>query len=312
MAKSSASQSPSFASLHTVSRASKKLGIAKGTLYNWLARGKIFALTDKNGINLFTDESIAAARAFTPQAKAAPTQAAGVAAKMPEVMTVSQAARALGISKGTLLRWEKAGVIASFRTVGGARRFSAQEVARVAGSRVSYQRLPSPTRALRSPIPVKKVAPSVAGEAKGNVTLSASNLTIEISTPAFISTLLRTKYTWAFVSAIGVVASLLIGLQILTIRAPGSAFPRANQPVITTTNNGIKGEQKGSILGATGMTGATGADGSSWSHWSHGRSGRDRGSRSLWRHRTDRSGWAKRINRRNGSQWAYRFYRRVG
>ncbi|MDO5677498.1 MAG: MerR family DNA-binding transcriptional regulator [Propionibacteriaceae bacterium] len=47
--------------------------------------------------------------------------------------TVGEAARKLGVSTRTLHRWEARGKIKPFRTPGGQRRFTADEINRVAG-----------------------------------------------------------------------------------------------------------------------------------------------------------------------------------
>jgi excisionase family DNA binding protein len=43
-------------------------------------------------------------------------------------LSTSQAAQALGVSLGTIRRWSDMGYLASYRTPGGQRRFSAQQI----------------------------------------------------------------------------------------------------------------------------------------------------------------------------------------
>ena len=47
-----------------------------------------------------------------------------------DAMRISEAARRLGVTTGTLRRWEREGkFVPAFRTVGGERRYSAAQVA---------------------------------------------------------------------------------------------------------------------------------------------------------------------------------------
>lgn len=46
----------------------------------------------------------------------------------PETLSPGEAARMLGVTRGTLVRWAKAGKIPSFRTLGGHRRYSRADV----------------------------------------------------------------------------------------------------------------------------------------------------------------------------------------
>lgn len=45
-------------------------------------------------------------------------------------MSISQAARELGVSLGTIRRWSDMGYLQSYRTPGGQRRFSEEHIAR--------------------------------------------------------------------------------------------------------------------------------------------------------------------------------------
>ena len=48
--------------------------------------------------------------------------------KSPLGLSTSQAAEALGVSLGTIRRWSDTGHLASYRTPGGQRRFSADQI----------------------------------------------------------------------------------------------------------------------------------------------------------------------------------------
>lgn len=49
-------------------------------------------------------------------------------------LSTSQAARALGVSLGTIRRWSDMGYLESYRTPGGQRRFSHQQIEEFIGS----------------------------------------------------------------------------------------------------------------------------------------------------------------------------------
>jgi excisionase family DNA binding protein len=49
-------------------------------------------------------------------------------------LSTSQAAQALGVSLGTIRRWSDMGYLESYRTPGGQRRFSQQQIDRFVGS----------------------------------------------------------------------------------------------------------------------------------------------------------------------------------
>jgi excisionase family DNA binding protein len=50
------------------------------------------------------------------------------AMKRPLGLSTSQAAQVLGVSLGTIRRWSDTGHLASYRTPGGQRRFSAEQI----------------------------------------------------------------------------------------------------------------------------------------------------------------------------------------
>ena len=58
-------------------------------------------------------------------------------------LSTSQAARALGVSLGTIRRWSDMGYLQSYRTPGGQRRFSHQQIEQFIAS---LQRDAKPTR----------------------------------------------------------------------------------------------------------------------------------------------------------------------
>ena len=59
-------------------------------------------------------------------------------------LSTSQAARALGVSLGTIRRWSDLGHLQSYRTPGGQRRFSQEQIDRFVGSLEQSQSAPSP------------------------------------------------------------------------------------------------------------------------------------------------------------------------
>jgi excisionase family DNA binding protein len=59
-------------------------------------------------------------------------------------LSTSQAAHALGVSLGTIRRWSDMGYLESYRTPGGQRRFSSQQIEQFVGS---LRRGPLSTRA---------------------------------------------------------------------------------------------------------------------------------------------------------------------
>lgn len=52
----------------------------------------------------------------------------------PLSLSTSQAARALGVSLGTIRRWSDMGYLESYRTPGGQRRFSQEQIDKFVGS----------------------------------------------------------------------------------------------------------------------------------------------------------------------------------
>jgi excisionase family DNA binding protein len=54
--------------------------------------------------------------------------------RSPLGLSTSQAAQALGVSLGTIRRWSDMGYLESYRTPGGQRRFSREQIERFVGS----------------------------------------------------------------------------------------------------------------------------------------------------------------------------------
>ena len=119
---------------YTISHASRRLGVSKATLRRWEKEGKISSTIDENGIHIYSDESLKA-HAHTPQPTASDTLPTSP-------MTPAEVAKWNSISQATLTRWEKAGLIESTRTAGGARRYNPEDVGRLLSSRAPYQRVP--------------------------------------------------------------------------------------------------------------------------------------------------------------------------
>jgi excisionase family DNA binding protein len=64
-------------------------------------------------------------------------------------LSTSQAARALGVSLGTIRRWSDMGYLESYRTPGGQRRFSQQQIEKFIGS-LQRDAHPEPERSART------------------------------------------------------------------------------------------------------------------------------------------------------------------
>ena len=65
-------------------------------------------------------------------------------------LSTSQAAQVLGVSLGTIRRWSDMGYLESYRTPGGQRRFSREQIEQFIDS---LQRGGRPTREVREPQP---------------------------------------------------------------------------------------------------------------------------------------------------------------
>jgi excisionase family DNA binding protein len=70
-------------------------------------------------------------------------------------LSTSQAAHALGVSLGTIRRWSDMGYLESYRTPGGQRRFSREQIEQFIDS---LQRGVRPTRDVHDDVPQQRVA----------------------------------------------------------------------------------------------------------------------------------------------------------
>jgi len=147
---------------YTISQAAKLAGISKRTLQRWIKAKKIRASLDQFGTHIISSDdlqTVIPSSAIKPAERSEATVSPALHRYLPAmprhawragaqvvadggVFTASEAARALGISKRTILRWEAAGLVKSTRTVGGARRYTQEDVRSVAASRAAYQHVP--------------------------------------------------------------------------------------------------------------------------------------------------------------------------
>ena len=96
---------------YTISQASKIMGVSRSTLRRWEKARKISSTVDENGIHLYQVDT----QKYASQSPS-------------ELLSVSEAARVVGVSKATLRRWENAGLVKSERTVGDARRYKKENL----------------------------------------------------------------------------------------------------------------------------------------------------------------------------------------
>jgi excisionase family DNA binding protein len=124
----------------TISQAAKYLGVSKDTIRRWEKAGKISSTIDPTGVHLFTKENL----------RSLPSDPRLTAPHAPQLLSsplsLTDAASAAGVSKSTLLRWEKAGIIKGTRTAGGARRFHPADIQHLLETRATYQRVLSPPK----------------------------------------------------------------------------------------------------------------------------------------------------------------------
>ncbi|EKD67943.1 MAG: hypothetical protein ACD_48C00142G0001, partial [uncultured bacterium] len=128
---------PSTPSQLTIGQVAKILSLSKNTIRNWIKMGKLEATIDVNGIHLISQETLNTIK----------TKNTNITKdiKIPQrPLSLSEAAHMLKISKNTLLRWEKAGLIHSARTNGNARRYYPDDLLTITKSRTPYQRMPQP------------------------------------------------------------------------------------------------------------------------------------------------------------------------
>lgn len=122
---------------YTISRAAKILNISKSTLRRWMKHGKIASTTDTNGTHFFDEDVLKKMSGTIP--KSLPNTPAS-----PPFLPPSQAAAKIGVSKSTLLRYERAGLITSTRTAQGTRRYRIKDLEKLARSHTPYQKKPAP------------------------------------------------------------------------------------------------------------------------------------------------------------------------
>ena len=137
---------------YTISQASKRLGVSKGTLRRWEKAGKIHSNVDENGMHLFSHDDIQKI-GNTPQEP-------NLTRPLPTTpLSISETAIALGISKSTLIRWERKGIIKSTRIAGGARRYEPAAIKKLLESHTPYQQSPSTPPPSVSPIAPQEPKP---------------------------------------------------------------------------------------------------------------------------------------------------------
>ena len=130
----------------TIGQVAKLLSLSKNTIRNWIKVGKLEATIDVNGIHLISQKAIDVIK--TKQSISTDSNFESLNnskdIKIPQrPLSLSEAAHMLKISKNTLLRWEKAGLIYSARTNGNARRYYPDDLLAITKSRTPYQRMPT-------------------------------------------------------------------------------------------------------------------------------------------------------------------------
>jgi DNA-binding XRE family transcriptional regulator len=126
---------------YTISQAAKRIGVSKRTIQRWIKSKKIPFQIDPNGIHLLNETALLSKKPLTNHQglMATPLSSSSLSSGL---LSAALAAKSLGISKRTLLRWEKAGLITPTRTVGGARRYNTKDITALSSSRIPYQRVP--------------------------------------------------------------------------------------------------------------------------------------------------------------------------
>jgi DNA-binding transcriptional MerR regulator len=137
---------------YTIGQSAKKLGVSKSSVRAWIREGTLKSQLDQSGMHLVSEEDLNTIKTdFSPSKfKNRSMTAAG---KIPGTISknirapqyplaLQEAAKFLNISKNSLLRWEKSGIIKSARTKGGARRYYPKDLIELSTNRTPYQRLP--------------------------------------------------------------------------------------------------------------------------------------------------------------------------
>jgi excisionase family DNA binding protein len=125
----------------TISHIADLLGVSKATVRNWEKAGKLSSIVDSSGVHLYDVDEITAFRKDTATLGQAPPPE-------DQLLTIEEAAHALGVDRTTILRWENVGLIQSTRTFGGLRRYLGKDVARLGETRQTHDPLPEKPRRL--------------------------------------------------------------------------------------------------------------------------------------------------------------------
>lgn len=125
----------------SVTTAAEILEVSPDTLYNLEKKGKITPKRDTDGKRIYSQIDIDFLEFYLSK---------------PQLFSLEDTARILGVSKTTLRRWDKANKIESTRTPGGHRRFSKKQIESAKLKR--YQSIPVDSFSLQ---PGKKVIPQL-------------------------------------------------------------------------------------------------------------------------------------------------------
>lgn len=274
--------------IYTISQAAKRLGVSKSTLRRWVKLQKIAVLTDPQGVHLFSEVDLQKIQSIAPVAQP-------VLPNTP-ALSLAQSAKALGISNSTLLRWEKAGLISSSRTPGGARRFQKDALASLLTNRSTYQRIPANPEVSGtinpnqpesitniSPVIISQIPQNASNDASFNKNYVSNFETKQRSTGFFVGTILL------FLLCIGLISFQIAGMNSGKQR---TLAPLASIGTILTDQSFIQlvSDQVAKIIGVdlipgndgedglnglNGPTGATGGNGLNGTNGSNGSNGED-------------------------------------
>ena len=130
---------------YTIGQSAKTLGVSKSTIRSWIHEGNLQSSLDQSGIHLISEESLNNIKTHFNTSKLKNQKPVNLSKNIraPQYpLALQEAAKFLNVSKNTLLRWEKVGLISSSRTAGGARRYYPKDLIELSTSRTPYQRLP--------------------------------------------------------------------------------------------------------------------------------------------------------------------------
>src|SRR3989344_589147 len=263
----------------TISQASKLLGISKSTIRRWEKADKISSIVDRYGTHLYLAETL---KKLKPGSLAHHhTQSTS------NYVTVSMAARLVGVSKSTLLRWESADLIKSIRTHGGARRYNVLDLQSLANTRTTYQRIPKREETISTPtdeLPIGAFCPLPLHTAVITPVEPISKQIVSLPTNTYPSTYDQhqkpPRSSWWYgllIALLFLLFGVTLTLQIISIRTgsqrglpsraieiPGKDTSKTSQET-KTVPTGLVGIQGGTgasgLLGATGITGGQGPTG---------------------------------------------------